>query len=52
MNLIGEFIALSAHSRQQLTVQTSPPFLLGVGLLLLGVVLLVVAFVLARRSAE
>ncbi len=52
MNLIGEFFALSAHSRQQLTVQSSPPFLLGVGLLLLGVVLLVVAFVLARRSAE
>ncbi|GAA1383787.1 hypothetical protein [Catellatospora chokoriensis] len=52
MNLIGEFVALSAHGRQQLAVQTSPPFLLGVGLLLLGVVLLVVAFLLARRSAE
>ncbi|GAA2397258.1 hypothetical protein Cme02nite_60330 [Catellatospora methionotrophica] len=52
MNLIGEFVALSSHSRQQLTVQSSPPFLLGIGLLVLGIVLLVLAFVLARRSAE
>jgi uncharacterized membrane protein len=51
MNLIGEFPALLAHG-QQLTVRASPPFILGVGLLLLGIVMLVVAFILARRSAE
>ncbi|WP_269059731.1 hypothetical protein [Catellatospora vulcania] len=40
-----------AHG-QQLTVRASPPLFWGVGLLVLGVVLLVAAFVLARRSAE
>jgi hypothetical protein len=51
MNLFREFPALVAHG-QQLTVRSSSPFLLGVGLLVLGVALLVAAWLLARRSAE
>lgn len=52
MNLIVELPALLAHGQQLTGARVGPAMLLGVGLLMLGLFLLVLAWVVARRSAE
>jgi hypothetical protein len=52
MNLNAEFSALLAYGHQLSGLRLGPAVLLGFGLLLLGVFLLVLAVVVARRSAE
>jgi hypothetical protein len=52
MNLNAEFSALSSYGDQLSGLRMGPTMLLGFGLLLLGLFLLVLAYIVVRRSAE